>query len=268
MLDALTYAGQSRESRRPGTRSALSSSCAGISATRAPSAGLLERHRIDTLVHFAAESHVDRSILGPDDFIRTNVVGTHALLKAAKALWVDRKARCRRTVFTTSRPTRSTARSGPTTRRSTNRPPTRRILPIPPARPPRIIWCAPITRLTDCDTTVTNCSNNYGPYQFPEKLIPLTLINILRGKPLPVYGDGLASTRLAARRGPLRGDRADAAPRPVAARSTTSAATARRPTSRSSALCARWRTSCLAKRPELRAAFPASPAAKGGRRPI
>ena len=110
---------------------------------------------------------------------------------------------CPHIAFITSRRTRSTARCCPPMRRSTNRPPTRRILLTPRARPARTTWCGRIHadlissrtlvehHETSVWTTVTNCSNNYGPYQFPEKLIPLTLINILNGKPLPIYGDGL-----------------------------------------------------------------------------
>ena len=151
---------------------------------------LLERHHIDTMVHFAAESHVDRSILGPDDFIRTNVVGTHALLKAAKALWIDRKMvpahRFHHVstdeVYGSLRPTD---------------PPFHEATPYAPNSPYSASKASSdhlvraYHETYGLDTTVTNCSNNYGPYQFPEKLIPLTIVNILLGKPLPVYGDGL-----------------------------------------------------------------------------
>ena len=151
--------------------------------------GLLEAQRIDTLVHFAAESHVDRSILGPDDFIRTNVVGTHALLKAAKSAWIDRKLvpahRFHHVstdeVFGSLRP------EDPAFHEST---------PYAPNSPYSATKAASdhlvraYRETYGLDTTVTKCSNNYGPYQFPEKLIPLIIINILSGKPLPVYGDG------------------------------------------------------------------------------
>src|SRR6202030_3161745 len=151
---------------------------------------LLEQHRIDTVVHFAAESHVDRSILGPDDFIRTNIVGTHALLKAAKALWIDRKTVPAHRFHHVS--TDEVYGSlGP------KDPPFHEATPYAPNSPYSASKASSdhLVRAYNytygLDTTVTNCSNNYGPYQFPEKLIPLTIVNILQGKPLPVYGDGL-----------------------------------------------------------------------------
>src|ERR1700675_2909043 len=151
---------------------------------------LLEQHHIDTVVHFAAESHVDRSILGPDDFIRTNIVGTHSLLKAAKTLWIDRKTVAAHRFHHVS--TDEVYGSlGP------NDAPFHEDSPYAPNSPYSASKAAPAHLVPayhetyGLNTTVTNCSNNYGPYQFPEKLIPLTLINILQGKPLPVYGDGL-----------------------------------------------------------------------------
>jgi dTDP-glucose 4,6-dehydratase len=151
---------------------------------------LLEQHQIDTIVHFAAESHVDRSILGPEDFIRTNIVGTHALLKVAKALWVDKKIVPQHRFHHVS--TDEVYGSlGP------NDSPFNEATPYAPNSPYSASKAGSdhlvraYHETYGLDTTVTNCSNNYGPYQFPEKLIPLTLINILLGKPLPVYGDGL-----------------------------------------------------------------------------
>jgi dTDP-glucose 4,6-dehydratase len=151
---------------------------------------LLEQHQIDTLVHFAAESHVDRSILGPDDFIRTNIVGTHALLKAAKALWIERK---------TAAPHRFHHVSTDEVYGSLapGEPPFHEATPYAPNSPYSASKAASdhlvraYYETFGLQSTVTNCSNNYGPYQFPEKLIPLTVVNILLGKPLPVYGDGL-----------------------------------------------------------------------------
>jgi dTDP-glucose 4,6-dehydratase len=151
---------------------------------------LLEQHRIDTIVHFAAESHVDRSILGPDDFIRTNIVGTHSLLKAVKSLWIDKKAvpahrfhhvstdEVYGSLGPADAPFHEATRYAPNSPYSASK-----------ASSDHLVRAYHETY--GLDTTVTNCSNNYGPYQFPEKLIPLTIVNILLGKSLPVYGDGL-----------------------------------------------------------------------------
>jgi dTDP-glucose 4,6-dehydratase len=151
---------------------------------------LLQQHQIDTLVHFAAESHVDRSILGPDDFIRTNVVGTHSLLKAAKALWIDQKIVPAHRFHHVS--TDEVYGSlGP------NDPPFHEDSPYAPNSPYSASKAGSdhlvraYHETYGLNTTVTNCSNNYGPYHFPEKLVPLTIVNILLGKALPVYGDGL-----------------------------------------------------------------------------
>ena len=153
-------------------------------------AAALDEHSIDTIVHFAAESHVDRSILGPDDFIRTNVVGTHTLLKAAKARWLQPGGATPHRFHHVS--TDEVYGSlGP------EDPPFREDTPYAPNSPYSASKAGSdhlvraYHETYGLDTTITNCSNNYGPYQFPEKLIPLVLINILAGKPLPVYGDGL-----------------------------------------------------------------------------
>jgi len=151
---------------------------------------LLEQHRIDTVVHFAAESHVDRSILGPDDFIRTNIVGTHSLLKAAKSFWVDAKgvAAHRFHHVSTDEVYGSLGPKDAPFHEQTAYSPNS---PYSASKAASDHLVRAYHETYGLDTTVTNCSNNYGPYQFPEKLIPLTLINILSGKRLPVYGDGL-----------------------------------------------------------------------------
>lgn len=151
---------------------------------------LLEQHQIDTLLHFAAESHVDRSILGPDDFIRTNVVGTHVLLKVAKALWMDQKAvPVHRFHHVSTDEVYGSL--------SPNAAPFHENSPYAPNSPYSASKAGSdhlvraYHETYGLNTTVTNCSNNYGPYQFPEKLIPLTIVHILLGRSLPVYGDGL-----------------------------------------------------------------------------
>src|SRR5450755_4956404 len=189
VLDALTYAGN-LENLAGLERDPRYLFVRGDICDEATVRALLEQHGIDTIVHFAAESHVDRSILGPDDFIRTNVVGTHALLKAAKALWIDQKTVPAHRFHHVS--TDEVYGS-----LGTHDPPFSETTPYAP-NSPYSASKAESDHLVRAyhetyglDTTVTNCSNNYGPYHFPEKLIPLTIVNILLGKPLPVYGDGL-----------------------------------------------------------------------------
>jgi dTDP-glucose 4,6-dehydratase len=189
VLDALTYAGNLESlaglERNPRYEFVRGDICDEV-AVRA----LLERCSIDTVVHFAAESHVDRSILGPDDFIRTNVVGTHALLKAAKALWLDRRSVAAHRFHHVS--TDEVYGSlGPHDAAFHESSPYAPNSPYSASKAASDHLVRAYHETYGLDTTVTNCSNNYGPYQFPEKLIPLTLINILLGKALPVYGDGL-----------------------------------------------------------------------------
>ena len=188
-LDALTYAGNienlaglERDPRFVFVRGDICDEAAVRDAAGAAA--------IDTLVHFAAESHVDRSILGPDDFIRTNVVGTHALLKAAQ----DRAGSTRNRAGAPLPPCLD--RRGLRLARPDD-PPFHEATPYAPNSPYSASKAGSdhlvraYHETYGLDTTITNCSNNYGPYHFPEKLIPLIIINILPGKPLPVYGDGL-----------------------------------------------------------------------------
>ena len=150
---------------------------------------LLRKHRINIIVNFAAESHVDRSISAPDKFIDTNIVGTHVLLKAAREFWMDR-GREERHLFhhvSTDEVYGSLAQSDAPFTEST---------PYMPSSPYAASKAASdhlaraYHQTYGLNVTTSNCSNNYGPYQFPEKLIPLCLVNILKGKPLPIYGDG------------------------------------------------------------------------------
>jgi dTDP-glucose 4,6-dehydratase len=146
---------------------------------------ILREHDVDTVVHFAAESHVDRSILGPGAFIQTNIVGTFTLLEAARGLWGDRDDVLFHHV-STDEVFGSLGAEGFFTERT----------PYDPRSPYSASKAASdhLVRATHhtygLPVTVSNCSNNYGPYQFPEKLIPLMIQNILDKKPLPVYGDG------------------------------------------------------------------------------
>jgi dTDP-glucose 4,6-dehydratase len=189
VLDALTYAGNP-DNLKGLERDPRYVFVKGDICDEASVRALLEQYRIDTVVHFAAESHVDRSILGPDDFIRTNVVGTHVLLKAAKALWIDEKLvpAHRFHHVSTDEVYGSLGSDDPPFHEATQYAPNS---PYSASKAASDHLVRAYHETYGLGTTVTNCSNNYGPYQFPEKLIPLTMVNILLGKPLPVYGDGL-----------------------------------------------------------------------------
>jgi dTDP-glucose 4,6-dehydratase len=189
VLDALTYAGN-RASLAAAEGHAHFRFVHGNILDQELVTGLLQEEGIDTVVHFAAESHVDRSIHGPDAFIETNVVGTHTLLKAAKSVWLDQGS---------GRPHRFHHVStdevygslGP------NDPPFTETTPYAPNSPYSASKAGSdhlvraYHHTFGLAVTTSNCSNNYGPYQFPEKLIPLVVLNILHGKPLPIYGDGM-----------------------------------------------------------------------------
>lgn len=189
VLDALTYAGN-LESLAGLERDPRFVFVRGDICDEDQVRALLEEFQIDTLAHFAAESHVDRSILGPDEFIRTNVVGTHTLLKVAKSLWVDqRKMPAHRFHHvSTDEVYGSLGPADPAFHETTPYAPNS---PYSASKASSDHLVRAYHETYGLDTTITNCSNNYGPYQFPEKLIPLIIINILHGKPLPVYGDGL-----------------------------------------------------------------------------
>ncbi len=150
---------------------------------------LFAEENIDTVVHFAAESHVDRSITGPADFIQTNIVGTFTLLEAAKKKWLGAKEDVSNKCFlhvSTDEVYGSLGETGFFTEKT----------PFDP-RSPYSASKASSDHLASAyfhtyglPIKITNCSNNYGPYQFPEKLIPLIFNNALHEKGLPVYGDG------------------------------------------------------------------------------
>lgn len=153
--------------------------------------GLLRDHRIDTLVHFAAESHVDRSILGPETFIQTNIIGTFRLLEAARRVYLDQKILpaedFRFHHISTDEVFGELGQDDP---------PFNEDSPYAPKSPYAASKASSDHLVRAYHHTyglpilITNCTNNYGPYQYPEKLIPLMISNALAGKPLPVYGDG------------------------------------------------------------------------------
>ena len=187
VLDALTYAGN-KANLSEAQKNPKFEFVHGNILDETLVESLLIHHKIDTIVHFAAESHVDRSIHGPDEFINTNIVGTHTLLKAAKKIWLDDKPQNHRFHHISTDEVYGSLKP--------NDPPFTETTPYAPNSPYAASKAASdhlvraYHKTYGLQVTISNCSNNYGPYQFPEKLIPLIITNILNGKPLPVYGDG------------------------------------------------------------------------------
>ena len=189
-LDKLTYAGNLRN------LDALSSDARhiflrGDIGDRALVKQALERHRPRAIVHFAAESHVDRSIVGPADFIQTNIVGTGSLLEEVRAYW-DTLQGAQRTDFrflhvSTDEVYGSLGPTDPAFSEITAYAPNS---PYAASKAASDHLVRAYHHTYGLPTLTSNCSNNYGPYQFPEKLIPLVIRNALAGEPLPVYGDG------------------------------------------------------------------------------
>ncbi len=189
-LDKLTYAGN------PSNLEIVAADprytfVQGDIADRALVRQLLETHQASAIIHFAAESHVDRSIRGPEDFIRTNIDGTFALLEETRAYWTalpDRDQKIFRFLHVSTDEVYGSL--GP------NDPPFSESTAYAPNSPYAASKAASdhLVRAYDhtygLPTLTTNCSNNYGRFQFPEKLIPLMILNARDSKPLPVYGDG------------------------------------------------------------------------------
>jgi len=150
---------------------------------------LLRDHEIDTLVHFAAESHVDRSISGPDVFIETNVIGTHSLLKAARQVWLDegRVSDHRFHHVSTDEVYGALGPNDPAFSETTQYAPNS---PYSASKAASDHLVRSYLHTFGLQVSTSNCSNNYGPFHFPEKLIPLIITNILNSQPLPIYGDG------------------------------------------------------------------------------
>jgi dTDP-glucose 4,6-dehydratase len=189
ILDALTYAGNKQNLAGlldKDTVDFVKGSITDIDLV----ARLLVEHRIDTIVHFAAESHVDRSITGPGAFIDTNINGTYCLLQAAKTVWLDGDEKLESHHFhhvSTDEVYGTLAADDPAFSETTPYAPNS---PYAASKAASDHLVRAYHHTYGLKVTTSNCSNNYGPYQFPEKLIPLCLLNILAGKPLPIYGDG------------------------------------------------------------------------------
>jgi dTDP-glucose 4,6-dehydratase len=189
-LDKLTYAGN------PANLASLAGDARhvlvkGDIADRALVDALLAEHRPRAVVHFAAESHVDRSIHGPADFVMTNVVGTFQLLEAVRDQWQrlegDARGAFRFLHVSTDEVYGSLSETDPAFSETTAYAPNS---PYSASKAGSDHLVRAYHHTYGLPTVTTNCSNNYGPFQFPEKLIPLMIANALEGKPLPVYGDG------------------------------------------------------------------------------
>ncbi|BAY34804.1 dTDP-glucose 4,6-dehydratase [Nostoc carneum NIES-2107] len=152
---------------------------------------LLEQHQPDAIINFAAESHVDRSILSPQDFIQTNVLGTFQLLEASRAYYEklspQKQEQFRFLHISTDEVYGSLSQTDPAFREDTPYAPNS---PYAASKAGSDHLVRAYYHTYGLPTLTTNCSNNYGPRQFPEKLIPLIILNALNGKPLPIYGDG------------------------------------------------------------------------------
>ena len=189
-LDKLTYAGNLANLH---SISARPDYCFvhGDIADRKLVFDLLQKRQPRAIVHFAAESHVDRSIHGPDDFVRTNVNGTFSLLEEARASWMelpaDAKADFRFLHVSTDEVYGSLAPGDPAFSETTAYAPNS---PYAASKAASDHLARAYYHTFGLPVLTTNCSNNYGPYQFPEKLIPLAILHAIQGKPIPVYGDG------------------------------------------------------------------------------
>ncbi len=148
---------------------------------------VLRRHAITHVMHLAAESHVDRSIVGPDDFIQTNYVGTFNLLEAARAAWRDGFERHRFLHVSTDEVYGSLGATGKFTEETRYAPNS----PYSASKAAADMLVRAYHHTYGMPTLITNCSNNYGPYQFPEKLIPVIIQSVLARQAIPVYGDGM-----------------------------------------------------------------------------
>jgi dTDP-glucose 4,6-dehydratase len=190
-LDKLTYAGN-LETLAPLQGDARHIFVQGDIGDSKLVASLLAKHQPRAVINFAAESHVDRSIHSPEDFIQTNIVGTFRLLEAVRAYWsqleADAKAAFRLLHVSTDEVYGSLGAADPAFTETHRYEPNS---PYSASKAASDHLVRAYHHTYGLPVLTTNCSNNYGPYHFPEKLIPLMIVNALAGKPLPVYGDGM-----------------------------------------------------------------------------
>jgi dTDP-glucose 4,6-dehydratase len=188
VLDALTYTGR-LENLQPVWDEPALRFVRGNIADQSLVEKLLRDEKLDTIVHFAAESQVDRSIDGTDTFVYTNILGTHSLLKAARKVWLDERAVPTHRFHHVSTDEVYGSLGPPD-------PPFHECAPYSPSSPYSASKAASdhlvraYHHTYGLEVTTSNCSNNYGPYHLPEKLIPRVIVNILHGDCLPIYGDG------------------------------------------------------------------------------
>ncbi len=192
-LDALTYAGslENLTGLQPQGASERHTFIKGDIRDQDLLENLLRAHQVDTIVHFAAETHVDRSILDPAAFVQANVVGTQTLLDAARKVWLGVNASSHAQVrfhhVSTDEVYGSLAPGESAWPETASYSPNS---PYAASKAASDHLVRAYGHTYGLPYTLSNCSNNYGPHQFPEKLIPLMVLNALSGKPLPVYGDG------------------------------------------------------------------------------
>jgi dTDP-glucose 4,6-dehydratase len=190
-LDLLTYAGSLENLKELPNQSQYQFVQVDI-CDQEVTAELMKAYNVDAIVHFAAESHVDRSITGPAAFINTNILGTFSLLEAARKVWAPQRGISEEKVrfhhISTDEVFGSLNPGDPAFSEETPYSPNS---PYAASKASSDHLVRAYYHTYGLPVTLTNCSNNYGPYQFPEKLIPLMILNALEGKPLPIYGDGM-----------------------------------------------------------------------------
>lgn len=187
VLDALTYAGNRANLAPVASLPGFEFVHGDINDTGLVEQ-LLRKHKLDTIVHFAAESHVDRSITGPDAFIETNVLGTHSLLKAARSVWLEGSGKPHRFHHVSTDEVYGSLEADDAPFSETHQYQPNSPYSASKAASDHLVRAYHHTY--GLDVTTSNCSNNYGPYHFPEKLIPLAITRLLTGGQIPVYGDG------------------------------------------------------------------------------